>query len=375
MPPDNLSPVQRLQSRPHGFSLFAALRLLEQTFAQQPRLGESRKAADDRVRLGQAPYLTFAPSDVAQVGTDDNGRVFLEQFGFGVLGPNGALPLHLTELVYERRRQQDDDTLLDFLNLFQHRLISLFYRAWADSEPTVSLDRPESDHFRTYVGALFGLAPDAARNADSVHDHAKLHRAGRLSAQTRSADGLEALLADYFGIAVEVRQFVGAWLNIPGDLRSRLGDPEAALLGTSTTLGGSTWQCQHKFEIVLGPLTRTEFEGFLPGTRGLSELHALVRLYTNDEWSWQVRLLLRDVDIPGTRLGQGERLGWTSWLGERQHTAADVVIQDERADAPVANTSGRGKDAPPAADRGSVRIPRHMNHTMHSDPLETTRHG
>jgi type VI secretion system protein ImpH len=331
MSSNHLNDLAALESSPQGFSLFAALRLLERTFASQPRLGESRKASDDRVRLGQAPHLMFAPADVAEVRTDEAGRVVLEQFGFGLFGPNGALPLHMTELAYERRRHRDDATVVDFLNLFQHRLISLFYRAWANAEPAVNLDRPESDHFRTYVGALMGLAPQDARDADAVPDYAKLHRAGRFSAQSRSADGLEAILADYFDIPVSVRQFVGAWLDIPPDLRCRLGDRDAATLGVSSTLGASTWQCQHKFEIVLGPLTRTQFEDFLPGARGLTELHALVRLYTNDEWAWQVRLLLRDAEIPGVLLGGGGKLGWTSWLGKRRETAADVVIQEERA--------------------------------------------
>src|SRR5581483_1223097 len=118
-----------LQNRPYSFSLFAALRLIERACAQQPRLGESRKASDDVVRLAQAPHLSFAPSDVASATTNEEGQFHLEQYGFGVLGPNGALPLHLTELAYERRRQKEDGTIADFLNLFQHRLISLFYRA------------------------------------------------------------------------------------------------------------------------------------------------------------------------------------------------------------------------------------------------------
>src|SRR5262249_2516047 len=113
MPPDHLDPslegptpsaaLEALQARPHAFDLFAALRLLEQSCADRPRLGESRRAADDIARLGQAPHLSFAPSDVASVARDEQGRLRLEQFGFGVFGPNGALPLHLTELAYERR--------------------------------------------------------------------------------------------------------------------------------------------------------------------------------------------------------------------------------------------------------------------------------
>jgi type VI secretion system protein ImpH len=388
MSPDPLTPLRKLQTQPHGFTLFAALRLLEQSFAHQPRLGESRKAADDVVRLGQAPHLSFAPSDVASVSANDEGSLRLEQYGFGVFGPNGALPLHLTELAYERRRHKEDGTVVDFLNLFQHRLISLFYRAWADSEPTVNLDRPETDRFRAYVGALFGLGMQSAFDADAVPDYAKLSRAGRFAQQTRSADGLEQILADYFDVPVEVRQFAGAWLDIPRDLQSRLGEQQ---LGVSTTLGSSTWQCQHKFEIVMGPLGGTEFSDFLPGSRGLTELHSLVRLYTNDEWAWQVRLLLADEGaVGGVQLGRSQeaealnrraaeepealnrraaghsrrsaflaarrlrasesdsssRLGWTTWLGTRRPATSDVVIQDTRAAASAAATNSPLSGAP-----------------------------
>jgi type VI secretion system protein ImpH len=333
MPPDDLSSLQQLQTDAHRFRLFAALRLLEQVFAQQPRLGESRKAADDRVRLGQTAHLSFAPSDLASVATSEAGRITLEQYAFGLFGPNGPLPLHLTELAYERRRQKEDGTITDFLNLFQHRMISLFYRAWADAEPTVNLDRPAADRFRTYLGALIGMAPPTARDADAAPDYAKLHRAGLLALQPRSAEGLETLLAGYFAIPVEVRQFVGSWLDIPEDLRCRLGSGQSATLGVSATLGAATWQCQHKFEIVLGPLSRSAFNDFLPGAPGLTELAALVRLYTNDEWEWQVRLRLSDAEIPGVHLGGASPLGWMSWLGEQRAQAADVVIQEHRAAA------------------------------------------
>jgi len=329
---DRLTQLARLAAEPHRFSLFAALRLLEQAFSEMPRLAESRKSADDPVRLGQRPHLNFAPADVAAFEATEGDRPHLEQYSFGVFGPNGALPLHLTEHAYERRRHKEDATFTDFLNLFQHRLVSLFYRAWANSDPATSFDRPESDRFLTYIGAAFGMAPATARGRDAVSDYAKLSRAGLYAQQTRSAEGLQAILADYFGLRVEIRQFVGARLPTPRDLFCRLGAAgEPASLGRSCTIGASSWQCQHKFEIVLGPLELEAFRNFLPGARGLTELRDLVRLYTNDEWTWQLRLLLQKVEIPGIALGRSGQVGWTSWLGSRPATADDVLIQEQRA--------------------------------------------
>jgi type VI secretion system protein ImpH len=331
MSTEPLTELERLRTEPRAFTLFAALRVLEQAFPDRPRMGESRKAGDDAVRLGHAPHLAFAPSDVAAFGTGGQGRLSLEQHSFGLFGPNGPLPLHFTEHAYERRRQREDATFIDFLNVFQHRLISLFYRAWANADPATNLDRTGSDRFATFAGALVGIAPAAARDRDSVHDYAKFSRAGALSLQARPADGLELTLADYFGLPVEIRQFQRAWLEIPERLRTRLGERASATLGDGATLGGATWQCQHKFEIVIGPLTLAALRNFLPGARGLSELYSLVRFYTNHEWTWQVRLLLRDVEIPGIRIGRSGQLGWTTWLGKREVNADDVVIQETEA--------------------------------------------
>ncbi len=325
-----LTPQELLRSEPGRFSLFAALRLLEQTFSARPRLGESRKPIDDGVRLGQIPHLIFARSDVATFKEGDDGMPRLEQHSFGLFGPNGPLPAHTTELTYARRHHAADATIVDFLNVFQHRFISLFYRAWANSDPATSFDRPESDRFRMYVGALLGIAPVEARDRDAVSDYAKLSRAALFGQQTRSAPALRAIVGEYFDLPAEVRQFTGEWLTVPSELRCRLG-LNPATLGDGAFLGAGLWRSHHKFEIVLGPVTFSRLEGLLPGSRGLRELGDLVRLFTNDEWTWQLRLLLPEEEIPRTRLGRVGKLGWVSWLGTHRGVADDVVIQEHSA--------------------------------------------
>ena len=320
--------LKDLQERPEQYSLFGALRRIEQAHPDRPRLGESRQAADDPVRIVQRPHLHFAPTEVAAFHTEDTPVARLEQHGFGVFGPNGALPLHLTELAYTRELQTDDPTFGAFINAFQHRFASLFYRAWADTDPCASFDRTNTDPFRLYVGALMGIGPRPARDRDCVLDYAKLARAGLFAPQSRSAESLERIIGDYFELPVELVPFVGTWLTIASGEHCRLGGPrEHASLGLGTILGESTWQCQSCFEIVLGPLAITDFVNFLPGARGLNQLKALVRLYTNEEWSWQVRLLLEPADIPPMRLGESGWLGWATWLGPRSEIARDAVIE------------------------------------------------
>ncbi|HEY1314964.1 MAG TPA: type VI secretion system baseplate subunit TssG, partial [Steroidobacteraceae bacterium] len=172
-----MNPLDRLREQPYGFSLFAALRLIEQAYPERPRLGEARRPGDDAVRLAQPPHLIFAPSDVMGLGQTESGTARLEQYGFGVFGPNGALPLHLTEYAFERAAHRGDPGVVDFINTFQHRFIALFYRAWADGDPSVNLDRPASDRFVRCLGALVGLAPPSSRAAAPLAAQAALGRA------------------------------------------------------------------------------------------------------------------------------------------------------------------------------------------------------
>lgn len=335
--PDTVVELERLRAEPHRYSLFAALRLLEQVYRAEPRFGEARRLAQDPLRLQQPPYLSFAPSEVVALRSTEQGMPLLEAYGFGLFGPNGALPLHLTELAFERRRQHADPTLSDFINLFQHRLLGLFYRAWAESDPATCHDRPDSDRFRLFLGALSGMGTQQSLGRTAVSDYALLSRVALFGSQCRSAEGLQQILSDYFELPVSVRSFVGDWLDIPIAMQSRLGaGDESSCLGTGATLGASSLQAQHKFEIIIGPVGYADFGNFLPGASGLRELSSLIRLYTNDEWQWQLCLQLLHEEVPRMQLGAGSgigsKLGWSTWLGNvHEAEYQQVVIQGEWA--------------------------------------------
>lgn len=326
---------QALRQTPWAFDFFQALRHLECLHADKPRLGCSRRPADDPVRLTQQPSLDFAPSTLAAFDSDgkpDTGATApprLEVFFFGLFGPNGPLPLHLTDYARDRLRNAHDPTFARFADVFHHRLLSLFYRAWADARPTVTFDRPESDRFAAYVGSLFGLGMDSLCHRDAMPDLAKRHYAGLLSGQTRHADGLRAMLADFFTLPVEIESFIGHWLTLPESSRCRLGESRATgELGSTAVIGERVWDCQHKFRIIIGPLSLTDYERLLPGGDSLKRLAAIVRNYIGDELEWDLNLVLKKEAVPDLRLGMQGRLGWTTWLMERRldKDAADLRL-------------------------------------------------
>jgi len=327
--------LHRLEAKPARFGFLAALRKLEAIYDDKPRLGESARSADDPVRLGQDPSLAFAPSSIAAFKTGTGTTPDrLENFFFGLFGPNGPMPLHISEYVHSREINDGDLTFRRFTDMFHHRLLCLFYRACANGEPTFNMDRPENNQFDLFVGALLGIAPMALRGRDAMPDAAKLHNVARLSLQTRPAEGLCALLENYIQLPFSIRELVGEWLTLAQEDRFFLGrSREAGVLGSTTVIGEEIWSCQHKFRIVCGPLSLTDFSRLLPGAESVNGLVAVVRNYVGDEFAWDLQLILMREEVPAIALGLSGQLGWTSWLGERTAAsdAGDVTINVQQA--------------------------------------------
>lgn len=326
--PDDLSWLSRLAELPGRFDFHVALRRFDASHPERPRLGEAERPSEERLRLGQTPSASFTGAELTEYTQGGDGAIARLTVGFlGLWGANGPLPHHLTEYAHDRMHQAGDPTLVRFVDVFHHRMLVLFHRAWAAAQPTVSMDRPDSDAFAGYLGALMGLGLEATRRRGGASDFAKLHYAPLFATSARNADGLCDILSDYFGMPASIEEFVGEWLDLPVDERWHLGGPrETGALGR-VVLGGRIWSRANKFRIRLGPLESDAFEQMLPGGSAMAELSSLVRLYTNDEWDWELRLVLAPSVSTPIRLGGGGRLGWTTRIGSSPaFEEVDVVV-------------------------------------------------
>lgn len=331
---DPVDTERRIERAGAGMDFYQALRLLENAHPDKPRIGASLRPRDDAVRFGQDPSLGFEHGALAGVRPASGAmRPRLTVNFTGLLGANGPLPLHITEYARERMRNHRDSTLVAFLDVFHHRMVSLFYRARASADPATSLDRPDSDRFGDYVGSLFGVGTPALRGRDEISDFAKLHFAGLMANARRPASGLVAILQAYFGAPVELEQFVGHWMPIPPEAQGRMGAPDRGnRLGVSTVLGTRVWDRQHKFRLVIGPLDYAAYRRMLPGGASLRRLVDWVNGYAGLALDWDLRLVLRREEVPRLALG-GRQLGWTTWLasGPAARDARQLLINPAHA--------------------------------------------
>ncbi len=318
-----------LAERPWDFDFFQALRLIECAHPDKPRIGQSRRAQEDVLRLGQEPALGFAPAALARFKLRGDRLPQLLVHCLGLFGPNGPLPLHLTEYARDREHNAGDPTFARFIDVFHNRMLALFYRAWASAQPTVSHDRDEGDRFAAYLASLIGVGLPALRARDAAPDAAKLHFAGLLANQARSADGLRAILGEFLKLPVKIVEFVGHWLELPVEDRTRIGRLDGNCeLGATTVLGERVFSVQHKFRIEIGPVGMNDYRKLLPGGLRLAQIIAWVRGYAGDVPAWDLQLILRKEEVPRLTLGGGAALGLTSWLGTRKgmHDADDLVM-------------------------------------------------
>jgi type VI secretion system protein ImpH len=328
--------LARLRAEPWKFGFLALMRRFGAAYPDGPPIGRAARPQQEPFRLGQTAALTFAPREIAQVvlpleaapsieadgplvRTGNNAGVpTVRLYGLGLLGPNGPLPLHYTELVRERTENHNDPTLANFLDIFHHRYLTHMYRAWAQSQSTAGLDRADDETFSRYIARLTGHDPLEIRDS-ALPSHARLSASTHLSREARNPDGLAATLARFFGVPAQLQEFVMHWIHIDKEDQTHLGSPQASsVLGMGAIAGEVVADRQSKFRLVLGPLDLKQYLRFTPRGEDLHLLVEWVRAFTGYEFVWAVELRVRNDSTPPARLEDKERLGWSTWLGRSE---------------------------------------------------------
>lgn len=323
-----------LDLEPYRFEFFQAVRLLERRYPKRSPIGLFVSPGSEVVRFSARQSLAFPASEIQSLDTGREGPALMTVNFMGLTGPQGVLPLVYTALVRSRMRERDA-TLADFFDIFNHRMISLFYRAWERSHFTVAYERDGRGSLSQYFLDLIGLGTPGLQNRQAVADPSLIFYAGLLAQRPRSAQALRQILEDYFDVPVSIEQFAGAWSRLSDSDQCRLGEGAgmSTELGRGAVVGDEVWYIQSRVRIVLGPLSLRSYLDFLPGGAAHEPLRAITRLVGQQELDFEVQLILKREETPLCVLGdeteKGPMLGWLSWsrTGPLDRDPADTILQ------------------------------------------------
>ncbi len=357
----HLELIRSLTEHPYRFDFFQAVRLLTRgaSHATSNKVSDKENLARpvghdyaphrEIVRFRAFPSHSFSSAEIISFvpSAPQSGQIVAEMTVsfLGLIGPVGALPQHYTQTIIDRLRLKDY-ALRDFLDLFNHRTISLFYRAWEKHHVPPLLERAKAeqqeDSFTRALFCLVGLGRPALRDRLEVEDETFLYYAGLFAHYPRNALSLENMLTDFLQLPAIVQQFQGEWLDLETQEQTALPGgacPEGlnCQLGVTAIAGERVWSIESRFRLRLGPMNYREFCSFYPQSRRLRQLGQLVRTYAGPELDFDVQLVLQRQEVPFCQLKAGEsdgpRLGWNTWACSQTpstHAEEAVFVSDGR---------------------------------------------
>lgn len=347
----NSAVIEQLLQSPELVSFFQAVRLLERAATLHNRapggaamnersVGQFTPPGTEVARFSTHLTLGFPGSEIIRIQRETAGqgsRWHVTVSFMGLTGSTGVLPFHYTEILFQRLKLRDE-SLRDFLDMFNHRIVSLFFQAGMkyrlplayERQKLIQQRRERLDAHTHTILSLLGLGTDHLLDQLNIHHESLVFFSGLLSQRTRPANGLRQMLAYYFDVPVEVQEFIGEWHDLIEDVRTRLpypGNPlgQNACLGRSAILGGKGWFAQGKIRVLIGPLDAEQFQRFAPGTTTLRRLNEIVKMYSGSELDAEYVLRVARRHIPHRiqlRQATPPTIGWDTWLASQANDSA-----------------------------------------------------
>jgi len=333
--------AEALAGRIRSFSFFQLIRLLERRSQSGVRVGGAGPAGAESLRFRPETSLGFPATDVVAIesvpsSSDSSRRLRITTAFLGLYGSTSPLPsFYSEEVLWE---DPDNSRVRDFLDIFHHRLISLFYRCWCKYRYPIEFEHGKEDPITPRLFALICLGSPALVEATGLPDSWRLlHFAGLFHHQPHSGSDLERILSDYFdGLPVEVEECTGRWVPIRQEQMSALGRRNCRL-GVDCAIGKRVYGRMTSFRVWIGPCDYQHMLDFLPDQDNYRVLRRIVDLFVNDPLEFDIGLRVRG--LPQLRVtaeessGRASRLGWNTWLfsslpeGDREEAAVFSEVE------------------------------------------------
>lgn len=301
-----------------SFEFFQAVALLQRMMSDRRPVGHFYSPEDESVRFHANPRMGFPASEVQELQLHSEGPADMMVNFMGLTGPQGVLPYVYSELILERLRAKDR-SLASFLDIFNHRAISLFYRAWQRTRFPVNYAAGERDYFSHYLRDILGIGTAGLAERQRVEDEALMHYIALFAMQSRSAVALEQVLSDYFEVPVEIEQFTGAWYTLDPSTQCAMNerDTMSTQVGLGAVVGDAVWDRGGRVRIRIGPVGLAQYDDFLPGGSANAALRSITAFFANGCVDFEAQLVLDRKEVPAVELDLNAehpaRLGWVSW--------------------------------------------------------------
>jgi type VI secretion system protein ImpH len=328
-----------LAAEPYRFDSRQALRVLEALAPGAAPVGLRSDPCDEAVAFRSSLGAAFPASDIAQVEIppqrDRSRRPVVTVNFLGLGGAFGPLPAALSESVAQRARSGDTASR-DFLDIFNHRLVSMMMRCWRLFRLTLQNTSSEETSFAFYLFALLGLATEGMRITRGRHprnrldglDRSLLGLTGLLNQRPFSLHAVERTVGVHFGLPVRAIPFCGMWLELEPGQRTAIGaGGRNRTLGDGAVLGARVWDQAGGILIALGPMGFREALTFLPNGSAFAQMRTLLDFLLGGAFAVRLQLTINPQKIPLSRLERGGsmRLGWTAWLSSRPRHSPGIV--------------------------------------------------
>lgn len=308
-----------LEEETFRVEFFQAVRLLQRLEPHREPVGYFIAPGTEAVRFSSLPTLSFPPSQLYGLDRGEDGQLRLVVQFMGIAAAVSILPHAYTEHLLVLLKDREN-AMAEFFDIFNHRLISLFYRSWEKYRFFLGFETGGTDSLSPRLLDLLGLGTNGLRDRTSLPDRAYMTYAGLLGNHVRSAASLKQILEDYFAVPVAIEQFAGTWRTLPAvDLSVMDGSTRLSeRLGVATVVGTEVWDHHGRIRISLGPMPFAQYLSFLPGRGAHADLESWVKFFSSGQYEAEVQLILEKIDAPPCELGlRGEaepRLGLVSWM-------------------------------------------------------------
>ncbi|MFM2589320.1 type VI secretion system baseplate subunit TssG [Vibrio sp. TBV020] len=318
----SIAPVD-MPKKVHEYNFYQLVELLQKLNRFDPEDDDWERQC--QLVFSSNPSLGFSPSDVDCLDLRDDKRVVMRTNFFGLSGAQSPLPGYVVEQLLMEGPEGQKQPFFDFFN---NRLISLLYRIWRKYRYFVRFQPDAKDDFSAQLLSLVGLGSSELRGDTPINWCKMLAYSGTLAGRSRSPQVVAGIIAHCFDLKeVRIEQWTRRKVDIDISQQTVIGKDNSTL-GVSTIVGESVVDCNGKFTICIGQLSRSRFLDFLPSGKEFEPLCKLVEFILREQMAYDLSLSMADEESQQIVLNKESNiaLGWTSFLGQ-SGSKKNVLIQ------------------------------------------------